>query len=76
MAWPFYHIVKGGSAMIFGTKNWLGLNFGVLLVWVALSYSLLPLSVWMEVRRNREKFTTNRRAIREKLTRREKEMPA
>ena len=67
LAWPFYHIVKGSSTLIFGTKNWLGLNFGVLIAWAALSYTLLPLTVWMEVRNHRENYTKNRRTTRERL---------
>ena len=71
LAWPFYHIVKGASTLIFGTKNWLGLNFGVLIAWVAISYALFPLSIWLEVRRTKENFKKNRRMQRERLDKEE-----
>jgi Protein of unknown function (DUF3533) len=67
LAWPFYHIVKGSSTLIFGTKNWLGLNFGVLIAWVALSYALLPFTIWIEVHKNKDNFAKNRRGTRERL---------
>jgi len=73
LAWPFYHIVKASSTLIFGTKNWLGLNFGVLLAWAALSYALLPITVWLEVRRQKENYAKNRKAIREQLQKEEAE---
>ena len=53
LAWPFYHIVKGSCSLIFGTKDWLALNFGVLLAWAGFSYALLPFSIWLELRRNK-----------------------
>jgi hypothetical protein len=67
LAWPFFHIVKASSTLIFGTKNWLGLNFGVLLAWAALSYALLPFTVWLEVRKHKENWGKNRRLQRERL---------
>jgi len=63
--------VKGASTLIFGTKNWLGLNFGVLLVWATVSYGLLPLTVWMEVRRHNENWKKNRKMIRDRLQKEE-----
>jgi hypothetical protein len=66
-------MVKASSTLIFGTKNWLGLNFGVLLAWTALSYALLPVTVWLEVRRHKENYAKNRRAIRERLEKEDEE---
>jgi len=59
LAWPFYHIVKGSCSLIFGTKDWLGLNFGVLLAWAGLSYALLPITLRMELRRNKKMVEKN-----------------
>ena len=72
LAWPFYHIVKGSSTLIFGTKNWLGLNFGILIVWATISYALLPITVWMEVRKHKENFAKNRREQWQRLRETEK----
>jgi hypothetical protein len=67
LAWPFYHIVKGSDTLIFGTKNWLGLNFGVLFAWAAISYALLPVSIWLELRRKKELFHKNRETARQQV---------
>jgi len=67
LAWPFYNIVKASSSLIFGTKDWLGLNFGVLLVWATVSYALLPLTVWLDVRKHEQNWGKNRREQRERL---------
>ncbi|KAN0117934.1 Protein of unknown function (DUF3533) domain containing protein [Hyaloscypha variabilis] len=32
-AFPFYHSIQGARTIIFGTKNHLGTNFGVLITW-------------------------------------------
>lgn len=46
-AWPLRHIVQGSKTLVFGTKNQLGLNFGVLLAWVAVSTALFPVACWV-----------------------------
>jgi ABC-type polysaccharide/polyol phosphate export permease len=45
-AGPFYNISQGVRAILFGTKNHLGLNFGVLLAWIVISMLTLPLFQW------------------------------
>jgi len=50
---PFYNVNRAMRTVIFNTKNQVGLNFGVLLVWVAVScVTLATIQVW--VRRSRE----------------------
>jgi hypothetical protein len=51
---PFYNISQGVRTILFDTKNHLGLNLGVLLVWVVISMITLPLIQWF-VRRERVK---------------------
>ncbi|KAF8161092.1 hypothetical protein B0H34DRAFT_699442 [Crassisporium funariophilum] len=43
---PFYQISRGVRTIVFSTKNELGLNFGVLAVWVGISCLTLPLFQW------------------------------
>ncbi|KAF8973273.1 hypothetical protein BDZ97DRAFT_1780447 [Flammula alnicola] len=43
---PFYQISRGVRAIVFGTKNQLGLNFGILSVWILISCISLPLVQW------------------------------
>lgn len=43
---PFYNVSRAVRTIIFGTKNDLGLNFGVLLAWVVISMITLPLFQW------------------------------
>ncbi|KAJ7147897.1 hypothetical protein C8R43DRAFT_925992 [Mycena crocata] len=50
-AFPFYNISRAVRSIIFGTKNDVGLNFGVLIAWVALSCITLPLFQWFVRRR-------------------------
>ncbi|KAK6967143.1 DUF3533 domain-containing protein [Favolaschia claudopus] len=50
-AFPFYNISRSVRAIVFGTKNDVGLNFGVLIAWVALSCLTLPLFQWIMRRR-------------------------
>ncbi|KAK7038028.1 DUF3533 domain-containing protein [Favolaschia claudopus] len=50
-AWPFYSISRAVRAIVFGTKNDVGLNFGVLIAWVAISCITLPLIQWFVRRR-------------------------
>lgn len=43
---PFYNISRSIRTIAFGTKNNLALNFGVLIVWVAISCVTLPVFQW------------------------------
>jgi hypothetical protein len=61
-----YHIVKGSSTLIFGTKNWLRLNYGVLLAWAILSYALLPITLWLETRQTKGNLETNQNEARKR----------
>jgi len=49
---PFYNVNRAMRTVIFNTKNQVGLNFGVLLVWVAVSCVTLA-GFQVLVRRNR-----------------------
>ncbi|KIM40132.1 hypothetical protein M413DRAFT_171492 [Hebeloma cylindrosporum] len=40
---PFYQISRGVRAIVFGTKNELGMNFGILSAWILVSCISLPL---------------------------------
>ncbi|KAJ6607870.1 hypothetical protein B0H10DRAFT_2070093 [Mycena sp. CBHHK59/15] len=46
-AFPFYNISRAVRTIIFGTKNDVGLNFGILIAWVAISAITLPLFQWI-----------------------------
>ncbi|KAF8208895.1 hypothetical protein K438DRAFT_1930438 [Mycena galopus ATCC 62051] len=50
-AWPFYNLSRAVRSIVFGTKNELGLNFGIIIAWVALSCITLPLFQWLMRRR-------------------------
>ncbi|KDR75895.1 hypothetical protein GALMADRAFT_226550 [Galerina marginata CBS 339.88] len=43
---PFYQISRGVRSIVFGTKNELGLNFGILTVWIVISCISLPVLQW------------------------------
>ena len=42
-AWPLHQVVNASRTLLFGTKNTLGLNFGVLFAWCAVNTALFPL---------------------------------
>ncbi|KAJ7350884.1 hypothetical protein DFH08DRAFT_862558 [Mycena albidolilacea] len=44
--YPFYNISRGVRTIVLGTKNDLGMNFGILLAWLAISCVTLPLFQW------------------------------
>ncbi|KAF8972086.1 hypothetical protein BDZ97DRAFT_1011209 [Flammula alnicola] len=44
---PFYNISNSIRSIAFGTRNTLGLNFGVLFAWVAISFMTLPAIQWL-----------------------------
>jgi hypothetical protein len=46
-AWPLRQIVCASRTLLFGTNSWLGLNFGILTVWVVLGTILFPLACWV-----------------------------
>lgn len=43
--WPLYHTVSAAKCIIFGTKDYIGLNFGVLIAWMALNLAIFPLGI-------------------------------
>ncbi|KAK0458673.1 uncharacterized protein EV420DRAFT_1270342 [Desarmillaria tabescens] len=45
-AFPFYNVSGAVRTVLFGTKNQLGLHFGVLLAWTIVSLFTLPLFQW------------------------------
>ncbi|KAJ7901276.1 hypothetical protein B0H13DRAFT_2028525 [Mycena leptocephala] len=52
-AFPFYNISRAVRTIVFGTKDDVGLNFGVLIAWVAVSCLTLPLFQWLARRGQR-----------------------
>ncbi|KAJ7758967.1 hypothetical protein DFH07DRAFT_867947 [Mycena maculata] len=50
-AWPFYNLSRAVRTIVFRTKNDVGLNFGVLIAWIAVSCVTLPLFQWLMHRR-------------------------
>jgi len=48
---PFYQISKAVRTTIFRTKNAVGLNFGILFAWIAISCLTLPLIQWYQRRK-------------------------
>ena len=67
LAWPLRHVVIGSKALLFGTKNLLGLNFGVLIAWVAVSIALQPFTIWVQMRRRRQAVEANKRQVLERV---------
>lgn len=56
-AFPFYHAIEGTRTIVFGTKNHLGRNFGVLIAWTVLGLiGMFVLTVW-QLKRNLRKGT-------------------
>ncbi|KAJ8514419.1 hypothetical protein ONZ45_g8039 [Pleurotus djamor] len=51
---PFYNMYRAMRTVFFGTKNNVGLNLGVLIVWIIISCVTLPLFQWL-VRRSQIK---------------------
>lgn len=47
---PFYNVSRAVRTILFGTRNQVGLNFGVLIAWIAVSLVTIPLAQ-MYVRR-------------------------
>ncbi|KAH7371452.1 hypothetical protein BKA64DRAFT_698949 [Cadophora sp. MPI-SDFR-AT-0126] len=67
LAWPLRHDLIGAKAILFGTKNLLGLNFGVLLVWVTASLVLQPFTIWVQLRKMKKRAETNKREVLERV---------
>lgn len=57
-AMPFYNVGRGVRAVLFGTKNDLGLNFGILIAWIAVSCIILPFSQILARRREQKTGAT------------------
>lgn len=56
---PFYHHIQAARTLIFGTKNHLGFNFGVLLAWMVLGWlGMMILTTW-NMRRNKKRKIHN-----------------
>jgi hypothetical protein len=45
-AFPLHNIVEGSRSILFDLHSRLGLNFGVLLAWVAINTALFPICCW------------------------------
>ncbi|KAF5328427.1 hypothetical protein D9619_013291 [Psilocybe cf. subviscida] len=43
---PFYNVSQAMRAVVFGTKNVVGLSFGILIVWIAISCITMPVFQW------------------------------
>ncbi|EJD42086.1 hypothetical protein AURDEDRAFT_105676 [Auricularia subglabra TFB-10046 SS5] len=53
---PFYHVGRAVRTILFGTKNYLGLNFGVLIAWVAFSCVTMTIFTVLVRRRDQRKL--------------------
>ncbi|KAF9540263.1 hypothetical protein CPC08DRAFT_650973 [Agrocybe pediades] len=51
---PFYNVSRSIRTIVFGTRNQVGLSFGILIAWIAISCITLPLFQWF-VRRRQQK---------------------
>lgn len=67
LAWPLRHNLIASKAILFGTKNLLGLNFGVILAWVAVGLAFQPFTIWLQMRRIRGNVEKNRRSVLERV---------
>jgi hypothetical protein len=63
--WMFSWI--GAKALLFGTKNLLGLNFGVLIAWVAVSLALQPFTIWVQMMRMKKQVLAHKREVLERV---------
>ncbi|KAF1841397.1 uncharacterized protein K460DRAFT_166555 [Cucurbitaria berberidis CBS 394.84] len=52
-AMPFYHCIRATRTIEFGTKSHLGLNFGVLIVWMVVGWAGIWLSTAWRIRKGR-----------------------
>ncbi|KAF8184678.1 hypothetical protein BJ912DRAFT_853007 [Pholiota molesta] len=69
---PFYNYSKAVRTIVFGTKNRLGLNLGILIVWIAVSCTTLAIIQWnarrLEIQAKKDR--RNRRDAPHKIGRR------
>ncbi|KAG1829083.1 hypothetical protein EV424DRAFT_459316 [Suillus variegatus] len=65
-AMPFYNVSSTARAIIFDTKNQIGLNFGVQFSWILISCITLPIFQWLVRRRQIKAWEASQRAAREK----------
>lgn len=63
LAWPLRHNLIGSKAIIFGTKNVLGLNFGVIIAWVAIGLVLLPFTVRIQMKKKKAIVDKQRKEV-------------
>jgi hypothetical protein len=61
-AMPFYNVNLAVRSILFGTANTLGLNFGILIVWVVVSLITLPLFMFLARRRTIREAQEQQRA--------------
>ncbi|KAL0945267.1 hypothetical protein HGRIS_000778 [Hohenbuehelia grisea] len=64
---PFYNISRAMRTILFSTKNQVGLNFGVLIVWIVISCITLPAFQWF-VRRNQVRQVEKAEEVNEKTS--------
>ena len=50
-ATPFYNVSRATRTILFSTRDQVGLNFGVLFGWIAVSFITIPLFTWFLRRR-------------------------
>lgn len=67
LAWPLRHDLIAAKAILFGTKNLLGLNFGVLLAWVGISIVLQPFTIWVQMMRMKKQVLARKREVLERV---------
>ncbi|KAG2148512.1 hypothetical protein BD769DRAFT_572233 [Suillus cothurnatus] len=65
-AMPFYNVSSTVRTIIFGTKNEIGLNFGVQFSWIVISCITLPIFQWLVRQRQIKALEASQRAAREK----------
>ncbi|KAF8585956.1 hypothetical protein K439DRAFT_1409463 [Ramaria rubella] len=59
---PFYNVSRAVRTIIFGTRNQIGLNFGVQFAWIAVSLITLPTFQWFKRRGDVRQWEANRGA--------------
>jgi len=57
------HNLIASKAILFGTKNLLGFNFGVILAWVGVGLALQPFIIWLQMRRLKGNVEKNRSVL-------------
>ncbi|QSZ28522.1 hypothetical protein DSL72_003020 [Monilinia vaccinii-corymbosi] len=67
LVWPLRHNMMGARAIIYGTKNTLRLNFGVLIAWVVVGLILMPGTLWVQMRRKRGAIEEKNRVVLERV---------